>query len=82
VYGNVQKYKARLVVKGFLQKEGIDFDEIFAPAAQCASFRMLISIAAQQRLQIEQIDVSTAFLNAELSEEVYVQLPACLPSLC
>jgi hypothetical protein len=80
VYGNVEKYKARLVVRGFLQKEGIDFDEIFAPTAQCASFRMLISIAAQQRLQIEQIDVSTAFLNGELSEEVYVQLPACLPS--
>jgi hypothetical protein len=80
IHGNVEKYKARLVVRGFLQKEGIDFEEIFAPTAQCASFRLLISMAAQQRLHIEQIDVSTAFLNGELSEEVYVQLPPYLPS--
>jgi transposase InsO family protein len=78
VYGNIEKYKARLVARGFQQQEGVDFDDIFAPTAQSASFRVLCSIAAQQQLDIQQIDVSTAFLNGELHDEVYVRPPACL----
>jgi hypothetical protein len=62
-----------------MQKEGEDFSEIFAPTAQSASFRVLTSIAAQMNLPMHQIDVSTAFLNGELEEEVYVQL---LSSIC
>jgi hypothetical protein len=82
VYGNIEKYKARLVVRGFMQKEGVDFHQIFAPTAQSSSFRILCSIAAQQRLDIQQIDVSTAFLNGELAEEVYVSLPSIVPGSC
>jgi hypothetical protein len=82
VYGNIEKYKARLVVRGFLQKEGIDFQEVFAPTAQSASFRIICSIAAQQRLDMQQIDVSTAFLNGDLTEEVYVTLPSIIPGSC
>jgi hypothetical protein len=78
-WGNVDKYEARLVVRGFLQAKDIDYDEVFAPTAQSVSFRVLISIAAQNRLDMQQIDVSTAFLNGVLDEEVYVKLPSALP---
>jgi hypothetical protein len=47
VYGNIEKYKVRFVARGFQQREGVDFDGIFAPTAQSASFRILCSIAAQ-----------------------------------
>jgi hypothetical protein len=75
-YGNIVKYKARLVACGNQQIEGVDFFDLFAPTAQIDSFRAIISIAAQQRLYIHQIDVSTAFLNGDLEEEVYVELPS------
>jgi hypothetical protein len=78
VYGNIDKYKARLVARGFKQQEDIDFMEIVAPTAQTTSFRVLCSIAAQEKLDMQQIDVSTAFLNGELQEEVFVRPPACL----
>jgi hypothetical protein len=78
-WGNIEKYSARLVVRGFLQEKDIDYDEVFAPTAKSVSSRILISIAAQYRLDIQQIDVSTAFLNGVLDEDVYVKLPAALP---
>jgi transposase InsO family protein len=74
--GNIDRYKARLVVRGFLQEKDVDFSEVFAPTAQAASLRVLTSIAAQKQLDIQQIDVSTAFLNGVLEEEVFVKLPA------
>lgn len=74
-YGNVEKYKARLVARGFQQEEGIDFDEVFAPTAQSTSFRVLCAMAAFENAIMRQIDVSTAFLNGELDEEVYLQVP-------
>jgi hypothetical protein len=77
-YGNIDKYKCRFVACGNQQVEGVDFFDLFAPTAQIDSFRTLISIAAQQRLYIHQIDVSTAFLNGELEEEVYVELPSTI----
>jgi hypothetical protein len=60
----------------------VDIQEIFAPTAQSASFRVLCSIAAQQRFDLQQIDVSTAFLNGDLLEEVYVALPSIIPGAC
>jgi hypothetical protein len=77
-FDNITKYKARLVVRGFLQEEGVDFSEVFAPTAQTASFRVWTSVAAQLRYEIHQIDVCTAFLNGELEEEVYVKLPSSI----
>jgi hypothetical protein len=77
-WDNIIKYKARLVARGFMQEEGVDFSDIFAPTAQSASFRVLTSIAAQRGLPMHQIDVSTAFLNGDLEEEVYVQLPSAI----
>jgi hypothetical protein len=61
-----------------LQEEGVDFSEVFAPTAQTASFMVLTSVAAQLRYEMHQIDVSTAFLNCELEEEVYVKLPSSI----
>jgi len=57
------RYKARLVIKGYPQVEGVDFDHTFAPVAKLVSFRLLIAIAAYNSWPIEQMDVVTAFLN-------------------
>ncbi|MGZ5551085.1 MAG: reverse transcriptase domain-containing protein, partial [Nitrososphaeraceae archaeon] len=61
--GNVIRYKGRIVVKGFLQKEGRDYNETFAPVMKYTSLRMLLSIACTQDLEIKQFDIDSAFLN-------------------
>ena len=70
--GEIVRYKPRLVAKGFVQKYGVDFDEVFAPVARLETVRVLISIAAQESWEIHHMDVKSAFLNGE--EEVYVEL--------
>ncbi|KAM6575709.1 hypothetical protein CsatA_024036 [Cannabis sativa] len=74
-HGNLVKYKARLVVKGFGQKKGIDFDEIFSPVVKMSSIRIIFGLAASLDLEIEQMDVNTAFLHGDLEEEIYMQQP-------
>lgn len=73
--GEVCSYKARLVAQGFSQKMGIDYDETFSPVVRFESVRTVIALAAQHDLQIHQMDVSSAFLNGELEEEIYVTQP-------
>ena len=73
--GEVEKYKARLVAKGYKQQAGIDYDEVFAPVARMETIRLMISIAAQHKWSIHQLDVKSAFLNGYLEEEVYVEQP-------
>ena len=73
--GSVQRYKARLVAQGFTQKYGTDFDETFCPVVRLESLRMLIAKSVQQDLHLHQLDVTTAFLNGTLSEEVYMEQP-------
>jgi hypothetical protein len=73
--GSVEKYKARFVARGFSQKEGIDYDEIFAPVARYSSIRTIISLAAVFGWKLHQMDVKTAFLNGEVEEEVYIEQP-------
>ncbi|CAL8998549.1 unnamed protein product, partial [Prunus brigantina] len=73
--GSIQKYKARLVVKGYSQKPGIDFNETFAPVARLDTIRTLIALAAQKDWKLYQLDVKSAFLNGVLKEEVYVDQP-------
>jgi len=75
VEGLIERYKARLVAKGFLQKYGVDFEETFAPVAKFASIRIILSIAAQYKLVLHQMDVKTAFLNGLLEEEIYMKQP-------
>ena len=73
--GEVERYKARLVVKGYKQRAGIDYDEVFAPVARLETIRLIISIAAQMKWNIYQMDVKSAFLNGFLEEEVYIEQP-------
>ncbi|CAL8994830.1 unnamed protein product, partial [Prunus brigantina] len=73
--GSIQKHKARLVVKGYAQKPGIDFNETFAPVARVDTIRTLIALAAQKEWKLYQLDVKFAFLNGVLKEEVYVDQP-------
>jgi hypothetical protein len=73
--GHVVKFKARIVAKGYVQKEGVDFDEVFAPVARLDSVRLLLAVAAQQSWEVHHLDVKSAFLNGEIKEEVYVSQP-------
>jgi hypothetical protein len=74
-HGRVEKYKARLVALGCRQVAGVDYSEVYAPTALHASVRVLLAHAAARGYDIHQTDVKTAFLNGELSEEVYVVPP-------
>ena len=73
--GGKKRYKARLVVKGFAQKKGIEFDEIFSPVVKMTSIRTILSLVAVEDFHIEQLDVKTSFLHGDLEEEIYMQLP-------
>ena len=63
------------MVKGFAQKKGIDFDEIFSPVVKMASIRIILSLVAAEDLHLEQLDVKTTFLHGDLEEEIYMQQP-------
>ena len=71
----VDRYKACLVARGFTQEYGIDYEETFAPVARLSSVRTLITVYATCKWSLYQMDVKNAFLNGELSEEVYMKLP-------
>ena len=73
--GTIDKYKARLVVKGYRQTEGLDFFDTYSPVTRITSIRLFIAIAALHNLEIHQMDVKTAFLNGELDEEIYMEQP-------
>lgn len=61
--GKVEKYKVRLVAKGYKKKYGVDYDEVFAPVARIDTVRLLTALAAQNRWKIYQMDVKSEFLN-------------------
>ena len=73
--GSIIKYKARVDVKGYVQKQGIDFDEVFTPVARIETIRLIIALAASKGWEIHHIDVKTAFLHGHLREEVFVTQP-------
>ena len=72
---NSTRDKARLVIKGFQQIEGVDYDETYAPVPKFVTFRMLMALAAVEDFEIDQMDVVTAFLHPELDKEVYMEQP-------
>lgn len=73
--GSINKFKARLVAKGYVQRHGIDFDEVYAPVARIETIRLLINIAAAHDWEIHHLDVKTAFLHGDLKETVFVTQP-------
>ena len=73
--GSIEKYKARFVARGFSQKEGIDYEETFAPVARYTSIRAILAIAAVMKWKVHHMDVKTTFLNGVIEEEVYVEQP-------
>ena len=76
--GNVEKYKARLLAKGFTQREGVDYNETFSPVSCKDSFRIIMALVAHFDLELHQMDVKTAFLNGDLKENVYMKQPRIL----
>ncbi|GJR34591.1 retrotransposon protein, putative, ty1-copia subclass [Tanacetum coccineum] len=73
--GTIDKYKARLVIKGFRQREVLDYFDTYSPVTRITSTRMILAIAALRNLEVHQIDVKTAFLNRDLEEEIYMNQP-------
>jgi hypothetical protein len=73
--GQVQKFKARLVVKVYSQDEGVNFGEIFSPIEKLTSIRVLMSLTTAFDLEIEHMDVKTMFLHGDLEEEIYMKHP-------
>ena len=73
--GSIDKYKARLVIKGYNQREGLDYFDTYSPVTRITSIRMILAIAALRNLEVHQMDVKTAFLNGDLDEEIYMEQP-------
>jgi hypothetical protein len=73
--GAIVKHKSHLVAHSFVQREGIDFDDTFAPVAWMESVRLLFGLAAKEGWRVHHMDVKSAFLNGDLKEEVYVHQP-------
>ncbi|CAI5726248.1 unnamed protein product [Peronospora farinosa] len=74
-HGQVVRYKARLVAKGFKQKFGVDFFETYSPVANMNSIRLVLAVVVAKGYVTEQMDADTAFLNSDLKEEVYMEVP-------
>nr|GEW66362.1 putative copia-type protein [Tanacetum cinerariifolium] len=82
--GEIERYKAKLVAKGFRQKEGIDYEETFSPIVKMVTVRCVLNLVAQNDGSVYQLDIGNAFLYGELIEDVYISLLdgmlACKPS--
>ncbi|WVZ82883.1 hypothetical protein U9M48_030091 [Paspalum notatum var. saurae] len=74
-HGEIVKHKARLIAKGYVQRQGVDFEEVFAPVARMESVRVALAMAAHCGWPVHHMDVKSAFLNGELMEEGYVEQP-------
>jgi len=73
--GSVERFKARLVAKGYSQRPGFDFTETFAPTVRYSAVRAILAIAGLEDMEIHSLDISNAYLNGVLEEEIYMQLP-------
>ena len=73
--GSAEKYKSRFVAHGFSQKEGVDYDEVFALVDRYTTIRPIIALTVNQGWSLHQMDIKTAFLHGSLKEEVYLEQP-------
>ena len=74
-YGSIEKYKSRLVAKGFSQKQNVDYFDTLAPITRISYICILIALASIHKLFIHQMDVKTTFLNRDLDEEIHMLQP-------
>ena len=72
----MERYKALIVVKGYKQKHGVDYDEVYATIARMDTIRLLISLATHMKWKIYQLDVKSAFLNGYLEEKAFIEQPS------
>ena len=68
---NSPRFKAKFVAKGYTQREGIDYNEIFSPVVKFKTIRLMLSLVAHFNLELEQLDMKTAFLHGDLDEQIY-----------
>ena len=73
--GDIDKYKARPVVRGFTQRAGVDFEETFSPVIRFESIRTVLAVAVELKLELRQFDIKTAFLYGHLEEDLYMNQP-------
>ena len=73
--GSIEKYKTRLIAKGFSQKQNIDYFDTFAPITRISSIRVLFALVFIHKLVVHQMDVKTTFSNGDLEEEIYIFQP-------
>jgi len=73
--GEIEKYKARLVARGHTQEKGIDYEEVFAPVARYEAIRALLAASVKEELYVDQMDVVSAYVQGELSDEVFMEQP-------
>ena len=71
--GSIEKHKARFVVRGFSQKEGIEYEETFSHVSRYTSIRNIISLAAKMNWMLHQMDVKTTFLNGVIEEDMHIE---------
>lgn len=71
--GGQKRFRVRLVVKGYVQKKGIDFDEIFSPMVKMTTIQAVLGLVAAWDLELEQLDVKTTFLHGDINENLYMQ---------
>ncbi len=73
--GSIEKYKERLVAKGYSQKEGVDYEDTFAPFAKMNTIRIMIAFATKYDWKLHQLDVKSSFLNGDLKDDSYLVQP-------
>lgn len=73
--GTTERQKSRLVAKGYTQEEGVQYQDTFSPVAKMATLKIILSLAPKLKWSLTQLDISNAFLNGDLEEEIYMKLP-------